>query len=92
MIKFFKTIALLEGISNIVLLFFAVPMKWIFNHPEFVPSIGMTHGILFIAYIVIATYLFIKFKWKPMKFFIICMASIIPFGTFYIKNKYFKKE
>jgi integral membrane protein len=90
MIKSFKTIALLEGISLLALLFFAMPMKYIFGNPIFVKNIGMAHGVLFLLYIVFAVVLKIEQKWEMKKFGIICLASIIPFGTFYIEKKYFK--
>ncbi|NHN25851.1 DUF3817 domain-containing protein [Flavobacterium jejuense] len=88
MIKFFKIIALLEGISLLALLFFAMPMKYIFGNPLFVKHVGMAHGLLFILYIALAVLLKMEQKWDIKKFGIICLASIIPFGTFYIEKKY----
>lgn len=88
MIKLFKIIALLEGVSLLALLFFAMPMKYIFSNPIFVKYIGMAHGILFILYLAIALLLKLEQKWDLKKFAIICLASVIPFGTFYIEKKY----
>ncbi|NJM80595.1 MAG: DUF3817 domain-containing protein [Flavobacterium sp.] len=88
MIKFFKIIVLLEGISLLALLFFAMPMKYFFSQPIFVKYIGMAHGILFILYISLAILLKLEQKWDLKKFAIICLASLIPFGTFYIEKKY----
>lgn len=90
MIKFFKIVALLEGISLLLLLFFAMPMKYIFELPIYVRTIGMAHGLLFIAYIILAIMNKIEAQWPIKKFLIICLASIIPFGTFYIEKKYLK--
>ncbi len=90
MIKFFKIVALLEGISLLLLLFFAMPMKYMLAQPVYVKVIGMAHGILFIAYIVLAIMNKIEEHWDYKKFIIICLASIIPFGTFYIEKKYLK--
>ena len=90
MIKIFKIIAFLEGISLLLLLFFAMPMKYMYEQPIFVKTIGMAHGLLFIAYILVAIMLKIEDKWEIKKFSIICIASIIPFGTFYIEKKYLK--
>ncbi|CAM3855264.1 MULTISPECIES: DUF3817 domain-containing protein [Flavobacterium] len=88
MIKIFKKIALLEGISLLVLLFFAMPMKYIFNEPIYVKQVGMAHGILFLLYIAFAVVLKFEQKWDLKKFFTISIASVIPFGTFYIEKKY----
>lgn len=88
MIKIFKIIALLEGLSLLALLFFAMPMKYMFENPEYVKHIGMAHGVLFLAYIAIATLLKFELNWDFKKYFIICIASVLPFGTFYIEKKY----
>lgn len=88
MIKFFKIIASLEGVSLLALLFFAMPMKYAFGQPIYVKYIGMAHGILFLLYIALAVLLKFEQKWEEKKFAIICLASVIPFGTFYIEKKY----
>lgn len=86
----FRIVAFFEGVSNIVLLFFAVPMKRIFDEPKYVFPIGLAHGILFIVYIIMATMLKIEDRWPIKKYLIIIGASILPFGTFYTEKKYFK--
>ncbi len=90
MVKFFKFIALLEGTSLLLLLFFAMPMKYIFEQPEYVKVIGMAHGVLFIIYIILAVMLKFEDNWSWKKLGIVSLASIVPFGTFYIERKYFQ--
>ncbi len=90
MLKFFKKLAFVEGISALLLFFFAMPMKYIFNDPIYVKHIGMYHGVLFTIYILIATVLKFKENWELQKYVEICLASIPPFGTFYMEKKYLK--
>ena len=90
MLRFFKIIALIEGVSALLLFFFAMPMKYILNEPIYVKHIGMAHGILFTIYIIFATILKYSEKWFFKKYIIICLASIPPFGTFYIEKKYLR--
>lgn len=90
MFKSFKIIALLEGVSLLLLLFFAMPMKYIFHQPVFVKNIGMAHGLLFIAYILLTILLKKPKNWSWKTFGFICLASVIPFGTFYVEIKYLK--
>jgi len=90
MIKFFRLIALLEGFSYILLLFIAVPIKYLFNDPSYVKLLGMPHGILFIAYIFFSIAGKFKYKWGFKDFFIISSASLVPFGTFYVDRTYIK--
>ena len=86
MTRLFKIIATLEGISLLALLFVA----YVYRIDEAVRIIGMAHGLLFIIYIIIASMLKSELKWPLSKYLIICLASVIPFGTFYIEYKYFR--
>jgi len=86
----FRIIAFLEGISYILLLGFATPVKYILEEPQYVKLLGMPHGILFIAYIALAIMFRKEFKWNDKSFGTVLLASIIPFGTFYIDRKYLK--
>ncbi|KOS05166.1 hypothetical protein AM493_03275 [Flavobacterium akiainvivens] len=90
MTRFFKIIATLEGISLLVLFFVAMPLKYIGGDETIMKPAGYTHGFLFIAYIIAAFILKEKENWDTKKFLIICLASLIPFGTFYIEYKYFR--
>ena len=84
----FKIISYLEGISAIVLFFVAVPLKYLADNDAWVKAVGMPHGLLFILYILAAVYLKDFFKWNQKVFFIVLLASLVPFGTFYIDRKY----
>ena len=87
---FFRGIALLEGVSYILLLFVAVPIKYLNGDPQYVKLLGMPHGILFMTYIVLALWLKPEYKWNQRTFVIVLLASIIPFGTFYVDKKFLK--
>lgn len=90
MIRFFKIIATLEGISLLFLFFVAMPMKYVWHNESFMKPAGYTHGVLFIGYIIAAFLLKESQNWSTKKFLIVCLASVIPFGTFYIEYKYFR--
>ena len=80
----FRIVAFLEGFSWITLLFFAVPMKYIWNIELYVQKIGMAHGVLFIVYIVLAFFLQLKINWNRNQLLIILIGSIVPFGFLYV--------
>ena len=88
--KIFRIISLLEGVSFLLLLFIATPIKYYAGNDSYVKMLGMPHGILFLVYIVFAIMLKYELKWKSKTFWIILGASVIPFGTFYIDEKYLK--
>ena len=85
----FRLIAILEGVSYILLLI-ATPIKYLLGNEQYVKALGMPHGILFILYIVLAFFLQKTMRWNYKKLIVVMLASIVPFGTFYIDYKYFK--
>lgn len=92
LIKNFKIVAILEGISYLVLFGNMLLIKP--NFPEIYHSllypIGMTHGLLFIAYVILALLVGTKLKWSFKTLGIVLFASLLPFATFYIEKKYLK--
>lgn len=84
----FKIISYLEGLSYIGLIFIGVPMKYMFDNPKLVKMLGMPHGLLFVLYLIMAFYVKDKFAWSNKVLGLVLLASIIPFGTFYIDKKY----
>ena len=88
----FRIVAFLEGFSWITLLFFAVPMKYIWNVELYVQKIGMAHGVLFIVYIVLAFFSQLKINWSRNHLLIILIGSIVPFGFLYVDKKCLKNK
>jgi len=88
-IKTFKVVSFLEGVSYILLLFVAVPLKYFGDNDILVKSLGMPHGILFMAYVVMTFVIQRKLKLDLKTTLIFLIASLLPFGTFYINKKYF---
>jgi len=91
MVKLFRITSYLEGISYLLLLFIGVPLKYFGGNDILVKSLGMPHGLLFISYVLLAFFIKPGFKWNNKEFFIILLASVIPFGTFYVDKKYLTK-
>jgi integral membrane protein len=88
--KIFRIAAFLEGASYILLLFIAVPLKYWGGDESYVKLLGMPHGLLFISYLILAFLIKAGEQWKGKDFWIILLASILPFGAFYIDRKYLK--
>jgi len=80
-----RIIGFLEGLSLLILLFIAVPMKHLFGIPMGSMIVGSVHGVLFLAYIFLAVMLSIERNWKFFNVtWKVLLSSFIPFGTFYI--------
>lgn len=91
-IKTLRWVGFLEGISFLLLLFIAMPMKYMFDNPILVKYVGMGHGVLFIAFLVVLFVVCEKQKWSLKMFILGLIASILPFGPFIFDAKLKKME
>ena len=89
-IKYFKFVAILEGISYLILLGIGKPLKDFADIDIVVRMTGMPHGILFVLYVIMALILIKPQKWSLKDTAIILLCSLIPFGTFYVERKYLR--
>lgn len=90
--SWFRKIAVAEGISFIVLLFIAMPLKYFAGMPMAVTVCGGLHGALFVAFIILAREVKSDYKKDNRWLGRALLASVLPFGTFYMDHKYWKKE
>lgn len=88
MLKAFKTISILEGISFLAILFITMPLKYIWDNGKPNQFIGMAHGVLFILYIIMAVFIKSQRGWSLKTLLIVWLCSVIPFGTFWMDKKY----
>jgi integral membrane protein len=90
-VKNLRIIGISEGVSFLVLLIIAMPLKYLLGIPEAVKLVGWIHGVLFIAY-VIAVFLSIRaMRWGFVGVAIALGASLLPLGTF-ILDKQLKRR
>ena len=75
--------ALTEGVSWLVLLFIAMPLKYVWGDPSFVKIVGMAHGVLFILLIALLLQTFMEERINMKEAITIFVASFLPFGTFF---------
>ena len=88
--RIFKNVAILEGISYLVLFANMLLIK-----PTNLPlyksllyPIGMTHGVLFIGYVLLALLITKSQKWSFTTLSIVLIASLLPLATFFVEKKY----
>lgn len=86
----FRLVAILEGISFLVLLGIAMPLKYMADLPQLVTYVGWAHGVLFIGYILLAIPLFTRLKWPMDRVYGVGIASLLPFGTFVLERKWLR--
>lgn len=81
-----------EGISLLVLLFIAMPLKYGFNLPQAVTIVGSVHGALFVTYCLIIAYVTFKTRWKLVWPIVSVAVAFIPFGNFFLDKKLHQLE
>ena len=86
-LKKFRLIAFVEGISFLLLLFIAMPIKYMLGEPIVVKFVGMAHGGLFLLCLYFLFMAAKEYKWKFSFITLAFIASLIPFGTFYLDTK-----
>ena len=82
-----RVIAIVEGISFILLLFVAMPLKYMAGIPLAVKICGMAHGALFILFCWFLIDAWTKYKWKTSFASLVFVSSLIPFATFWMDVK-----
>ena len=87
MIKPLRILGNIEGVSYLLLLGVAMPMKYYFEMPMAVKIVGMTHGVLFVAYCVLLALCLKRFNWTLKFGAYLFIATLIPFGTFVTDRK-----
>jgi integral membrane protein len=91
-LKILRTLALLEGISYLLLLGICMPLKYVFDIPEPTHPIGLAHGVLFVSYCSWVLIVAFQKRWSILTTFLSLLASLLPFGTFVADKKFFKPE
>ena len=86
-----RSIGSWEALSYLLLLGIAMPLKYIWGHPEAVRIVGMAHGLLWMAYVGLAVLGQADYKW-PLKTTLLRLfiASLLPFGPFVADAKLLK--
>lgn len=86
-LKRFRVVSYIEGLSYLILLFIAMPIKYIGENPYPVKVIGMTHGVLFILFVLFLFDTMRKYEWNKKFGSALFIYSLIPFGSFIIEKK-----
>lgn len=90
-IRRFQFIGTMEGLSFLILLGIAMPLKYMAGIPEPVKFIGWAHGLLFILYLGYVAAARWKLQWTFSQLLLAAAASVVPFGPFIVDKKLLRK-
>ncbi|TXJ08102.1 MAG: DUF3817 domain-containing protein [Acinetobacter sp.] len=86
-VKTLRIVGVLEGISFLLLLGVAMPMKYIWDNPVAVKYVGMGHGVLFLLFLALLLIVCHRMKWSLTIFVMGLVAAILPFAPFLFDSK-----
>lgn len=82
-----RLISWAEGVSFLVLLGVAMPLKYLAGHPGAVRVMGMTHGVLFLAFVASIIRAHGEYGWPAKRSALLFVAALLPFGPFVADRK-----
>jgi integral membrane protein len=81
-----------EGVSFLVLLLVAMPLKYFAGEPAAVRVVGMAHGILFVLYVLAALQAGLEYNWSWKRTALVLLASILPAGPFIVDARLLRTQ
>jgi integral membrane protein len=86
-LKRYRVIAYVVGVMLLVLVFVAMPMKYLGGDPSAVDVVGPLHGFLYVIYLLGAFDLARRVRWSLGRMVMVALAGTIPFLSFYAERK-----
>jgi integral membrane protein len=86
-LRAYRIAAYVTGVGLVILVFIAMPMKYFFGQPGPVAVVGVTHGFLYMLYIVCTLLLAERCRWKPLDALLILIAGTIPLAGFFAERR-----
>ncbi|WP_437517590.1 DUF3817 domain-containing protein [Sorangium sp. So ce1099] len=77
-----RLVAILEGLSYLLLLFIAMPLKYLAGQPLAVRVVGSAHGLLFVLFLAALLRAAVARRWSLGRASLAFVSSVVPFGTF----------
>jgi integral membrane protein len=78
----YRVAAWVTGVGLLVLVFIAMPLKYLFGIDRPTALVGMLHGFLYMAYIVCTLILAERCRWRPLDAVVILLAGTVPIASF----------
>lgn len=86
-IRRLRQLALLEGVSFLLLLGVAMPLKYFANLPAAVQVVGWAHGVLFVLVVAALLQVWLVARWPFLRVALVFLATLVPFGPFLLDRR-----
>ena len=86
-VRRFRWVSLIEGVSYLVLVAIAMPLKYAAGMPGAVRVVGMAHGVLFVAFVLALAAAARRERWSLKQCAVAMVAALLPFGAFWLERR-----
>ncbi len=86
-VQWVRSLALVEGVSFLVLLLVAMPLKYMWDMPLAVKVVGWVHGALFMALVTLLLQVTVFGQWPLRRAVMVLVAGLLPFGPFVLDRR-----
>jgi integral membrane protein len=86
-IPFLRRLSLAEGVSFLLLVFIAMPLKYIADQPMAVKVFGWAHGLLFVILCLSLLQVTLEYRWSMKRAAMVFIAALLPFGPFVLDRR-----
>ncbi len=86
-VQLLRIAGIIEGISWLLLLFVAMPLKYGLGRPQAVQVVGMIHGILFITFVLLLGACHFSRRWPILRSALFFVAALVPFGFLFVDRR-----
>jgi integral membrane protein len=83
----FRVMAYIVGVFLLVLVFVAMPLKYVWHESTMVAIVGPIHGFLYMVYLVTAFDLAVRAKWSFVRTGLVLLAGTVPIMSFVAERK-----
>lgn len=86
-LRAYRVAAWVTGVGLLVLVLVGMPLKYLFGQPGVVSVVGVTHGFLYMVYIVCTLVLAERCRWRPLDALVVLVCGTIPFASFFAERR-----
>ena len=83
----YRVLAYVTGVLLLLLVLVAMPLKYLADEPEMVRIVGVTHGWVYMAYVVAALVLAYQLRWSLLRTLLVVVAGTVPLASFVAERK-----
>lgn len=83
----YRILAYVTGVGLLILVFVAMPLKYLAGNPVLVAVVGPAHGILYALYLVVSLDVARRYGWSPKRTVLVLLAGTIPFLSFIAERR-----